>query len=152
MEVTVFHILKTKCASEGEDVFWSRQEGVSDPKATLDNHVRINDPPDNSPLFTYKHARVICPLTKKAFLDRINAVAALLSEESLKGHSIWIGGTLEFLLFRVPFDVMKALGHWSSDTFMLYLCQHVTIIAPYIQDHPILEEFTHYTMPQMRNC
>ena len=59
---------------------------------------------------------------------------------------------MEFLLWGVPFDVMKALGCWLSDTFMLYLHQHVTIIAPYIQDHPILEESTHYTMPRIRNC
>lgn len=65
-------------------------------------------------------------------------IALLLGEESLKSYGIQIGGTLEFLLGGVPFDVMKALGHWSSDTFTLYLQQHATIIAPYIQDHPML--------------
>lgn len=48
-------------------------------------------------------------------------IALLLGEESLKGYGIQIGGTLEFLLGGVPFDVMKPLGHWSSDTFTLYL-------------------------------
>ena len=60
LEVTVFHIPKTKCSSEGEDVFWSC---VSDPKAALDNHFRINDPPADGPLFAYRHARGIHPLT-----------------------------------------------------------------------------------------
>ena len=32
LEVTVFHLPKTKCATEGEDVFWSRQDGITDPK------------------------------------------------------------------------------------------------------------------------
>ena len=84
-------------------------------------------------------------------MDRINTVAASLGEDDLKGHGLWIGGTLEFLLRGVPFDVMKSLGQWSSDVFSLYLCQHAIIIAPYIQDHPILEEFTYYTMPHIRN-
>ena len=82
MEVTVFHIPKAKCTLEGEDVFWSHQ-GVSDPNTTLNNHFKINDP-----LFAYKHARGRCPLTKKVFLDRINMIALLLGEESLKGHGI----------------------------------------------------------------
>ena len=78
-------------------------------------------------------------------------VAATLGEDNLKGHGIQIGGTLEFLLRGVPFDATKSLGCWSSDAFSLYLCQHAIIITPYIQDHPILEEFTWYTMPHVRN-
>ena len=74
-----------------------------------------------------------------------------LGEDSLKGHGIWIGGTLEFLLRGMPFDVMKSLGCWTSEAFTLYPCKHVNIIVPYIQNHPVLEEFTHYTMPQVRN-
>jgi hypothetical protein len=35
LEVTVFHLPKTKCAAQGEDVFWSEQNGTTDPKASL---------------------------------------------------------------------------------------------------------------------
>ena len=48
-------------------------------------------------------------------------ITLLLDKKSVKGHGIQIGGTLEFLLCGVPFNVMKALGCWLSDTFMLYL-------------------------------
>ena len=150
LEVTVFRIPKTKCTSDREDVFWSCQDGITDPKATLDNHLWINDPPAEGPLFAYRHSRGLRPLTKKVFLERINAIAVLLGEQSLKGHGICIRATLEFLFRGVPFDIMKSLGHWSSDSFTLYLCQHATIIAPYIQDLLILEEFTCYTMPRAR--
>ena len=151
LEVTVFHLPKTKCSSEGEDVFWSQQNGITDPKAALENHFRINNPPADGPLFTYRHARGLCPLTKKVFLDRINRIASMLGEDSLKGHGIRIGGTLEFLLRGMPFDVMKSLGCWTSEAFTLYLRQHATIIVPYIQNHPVLKEFTRYTMPWVRN-
>ena len=76
----------------------------------------------------------------------------MLGEDSLKGHGIHIGGTLEFQLRGMPFDVMKSLGRWTSEAFMLYLHQHATIIVPYILNHPVLKEFTHYMMPQVRNC
>jgi hypothetical protein len=151
LEVTVFHLPKTKCASEGEDAFWSRQEGITDPEAMLENHFRINNPPAGGHLFAYKHSKGFRPLTKKAFLDRINTVATSLGEDNLKGHGIRIGGTLEFLLRGVPFDVVKSLGRWSSDAFILYLRQHAVIIAPYIQNHPILDQFARYTMPHARN-
>ena len=152
LEVTVFHLPRMKCATEGEEVFWSHQDGITDPKALLENHLQVNNPPANGHLFAYKHHRGFCPLTKRTFLERINTIATVLGEVDRKGHGIWTGGMLEFLLCRVPFDVMKSLGQWLSEAFTLYLHQHAIIIAPYIQDHPILEEFTHYTMPQARNC
>ena len=151
LEVTVFHLPKTKYAPEVEEVFWLCQDGVMDPKAALNNHLLTNNPPPNGLLFAYKHAKGLRPLTKKVFLDQINSIVPSLGEDSLKGHGIWIRGTLEFLLRGMPFDVMKLLGHWTSEVFMLYLCQHATIIVPYIQNHPVLEEFTHYTMPWVGN-
>ena len=132
-------------------MFWSCQDGITDPKAALDNHLQINNPLAKGPLFAYRHSISLRLLTKKVFLERINMITVLLGEQSLKGHGIHIRVTLEFLLWGVPFDVIKSLGHWSSDSFTLYLHQHATIIAPYIQDHLILEEFTCYTMPCTRN-
>ncbi|KAG2066444.1 hypothetical protein BDR04DRAFT_1030084, partial [Suillus decipiens] len=67
----------------------------------------------------------------------------------LKGHSIRIGGTLEYLLRGIPFDV-KSMGRWSSEAFTLYLPNHAIIMTPYLQDTPIIEPFTRYTMPQLR--
>ena len=54
------------------------------------------------------------------------------------------------LLRGVPFDVVKSMGRWSSDAFLIYLRQHAVIIAPYIQGTPFLEAFTRYTMPRPR--
>ena len=94
LEVTVFHLPRTKCAPEGEDVFWSHQDGVTDPKTALNNHLQTNNPPVDGPLFAYRHAKGLCLLTKKVFLDRINVITLALGEDSLKGHGIRIGGTL----------------------------------------------------------
>jgi hypothetical protein len=80
-------------------------------------------------------------------MNRINTVATSLGLTSLKGHGVRIGGTLEYLLHGVPFDVVKSMGQWSSEAFTLYLRKHAVIMAPYLQGSPIMEAFTHYTMP-----
>lgn len=67
-------------------------------------------------------------MAKKAFIDQINAIMTSLGKDNLKGHGIQIGGTLEFLLWGVPFNFVKSLGCWSSDAFILYLHQYVIII------------------------
>ena len=80
-----------------------------------------------------------------------NAVLWLLWVDPRQGHGICIGSTLEYLLRRVPFDVMKVKGHWASDAFTLYLRKHAQIFAPYMQAAPLLHEaFICYTMPPIR--
>jgi hypothetical protein len=65
----------------------------------------------------------------------------------LKGHSFHIGGTLEYLLRGIPFDVIKSMRCWWSEAFMIYLHDHMLILAPYIQALPSLKPFTQYIMP-----
>ena len=137
----MLHLPITKTAgAEGEDVYWASQEGESDPTAALQNHLRINQPTENSHLFAYqvKHARR--PLTKAKFLQRIGAAARAAGLEPLQGHGIRIGSTLEYLLRGVPFDAMKAKGRWAGDSFQLYLWKHAVIIVPYIQAAPTVHE------------
>ncbi|KAG1829990.1 hypothetical protein EV424DRAFT_1378728 [Suillus variegatus] len=69
---------------------------------------------------------------------------------NLKGHGLRIGGTLEYLLRGVPFDVVKSMGRWSSEAFTVYLRKHALILAPYLQESSALEPFTRYTMPPIR--
>ena len=150
LKVTVFRLPHTKCSANGEDVFWATQEGILDPEAALNNHFAVNNPPPDQPLFSWRHPQGLRPLTRTEFLKRINLAAADLGIESLKGHGIRIGATLEYLLRGVPFDVVKSIGRWSSEAFLLYLRQHAVIIAPYIQGTPLMEAFTRYTLPPPR--
>ena len=95
----MLHLLFTKTAgAEGEDVYWALQEGESDPTEALKNHLRINQPTENSHLFTYQVKHACHPLTKAKFLQRIGAAAHAAGLEPLQGHGIWIGLTLEYLL------------------------------------------------------
>lgn len=153
LPVTKIHLPRTKCSPvEGEDAYWAVQEGPTNPKEALENHLRVN-PATNAEqthLFAWKHVKGMRPLSKRQLLKRTAAAAEAAKQPDLKGHGLRIGGTLEYLLCGVPFDVVKAMGRWSSDTFASYLREHATVLAPYIQASPALEPFTRHTMPPIR--
>ena len=149
-QVTVFKLPRTKCSISGEEVFWAAQEGAFDPKTAISTHFTVNNPPPDQPLFSWRHPNGLRPLTRNEFLKRINLAASELGIDSLKGHGIHIGATLEYLLRGVPFDVVKSIGRWSGNSFILYLRQHAVIIAPFLQGTPIMDAFTRYTMPPPR--
>jgi len=152
LEETVIFIPWTKAARErGEKIFWAKQEGIVDPKNALDNHLRINNPPEEGHLFAYKHNSNMRPMTKSIFLTRISRIASKNNLKKLPGHSIRIGSTLEYLLRGVPFDVVKAKGRWQSEAFKGYLRKHAQIMAPYMQSDPkSYETFVRYAMPPIR--
>lgn len=150
LRVTKIFLPRTKAAVAGEGVFWAQQKDASDPKAAMLNHFTINDPPRDSHLFAWKHKKGMRPLTRSEFWKRISGIVKRADLGNLKGHGLRIGGTLEYLLRGVPFDVVKSMGRWSSEAFTIYLRKHALILAPYLQDSQALEPFTRYTMPMIR--
>ena len=149
LNIMVFTLPKTKCSNEPKDTYWSNQESISDPEKNFQNSLTINTPPPDGPLFAFKHAKGHKPLTRKVFLDSLNEVSTSINLGPLKGHSLRIRGTLEFLLLQgVLCEIMRSLRCWKSNDFILYLCQHTVILPPYIQNSSIFKPFTHYTMPQ----
>ncbi|KAG2056796.1 hypothetical protein BDR06DRAFT_879473 [Suillus hirtellus] len=145
--VTVFHLPRTKTSPTGEDVYWATQSGLVDPLAALTNHLHVNNPSTSDALFSWRHVSGLHVLTHSAFLKCLKEVSTRSGQGDLKGHGIRIGSTLEYLLRGVPFDTVKTMGRWSSDAFVLYLRKHAIILAPYLQDQPVLEPFTRYAMP-----
>lgn len=151
LPVMKFRLPYTKSAkSEGEETFWATQDSPTDPKSALENHLRVNPADSKAHLFAWKHPKGLRPLSKKEFLKRLTSATTAAGLPDLKGHSLRIGGTLEYLLRGVPFDVVKSMGRWSSEAFTIYLRDHALILAPYIQASPSLEPFTRYMMPPVR--
>lgn len=147
--VTACKLPCTKTAPlAGEDIFWATQPGSWDPTARLQAHFDLNETPLNAHIFAYKwKPGQWRPLTRKAFLDRIHSASVGAGLKPLQGHGLRIGGTLEYLLRGVPFDVVKSLGRWSSEAFTRYLRKHAVILAPYLQGTDFLEPFTRIMMP-----
>ncbi|EGN96983.1 hypothetical protein SERLA73DRAFT_124720 [Serpula lacrymans var. lacrymans S7.3] len=150
-DVSELHIPTTKSSPiTGEDIQWAEQVGLTDPKWTLENHLHINAADNRQHLSTWKHTKGLCLLLKKEFIKWLLLIFHAKNLTDLKGHSIRIGGTLEYLLQGVPFDIVKTMGRWSSKAFTLYLRDHANILAPYLQNLSSLEPFTRYTMPPVR--
>jgi hypothetical protein len=142
-KVTTFHIPQTKIVPKergGETLYWAQQEGPADPRAALANHLEINEPSPTSHLFAYRHKGSHRPLTKAIFLARLKKALKDAGRPNKHGHSIRIGATLEYLLRGVPFEAMKSIGRWSSDSFSRYLRKHAQILAPYVQANPKLHQ------------
>ncbi|KAL5487503.1 hypothetical protein ACEPAI_5611 [Sanghuangporus weigelae] len=150
-QVRAFALPSTKTAPDGEEVFWAAQDGPTDPLAAFQNHLEVNSPPSDGPLFAYRSGDSHMPLSKTVFLKCLERAAKNAGLKPLHGHSIRIGSTLEYLLRGVPFDVVKAIGRWASDAFSLYLRKHAQILAPYLQAVPeVHDQFVRLTMPPPR--
>ena len=124
---TVFSLPCTKCLKDGKDVYCAAQPGTVNPISELKIHISVNNLPANGHLFTYIYTGSHPPLTKNTFLNWLNTIAVLLGLKSLKGHAVHINGTLEYLLWGVPFNIIKSMGQWLSDAFTLYLCMHTVM-------------------------
>jgi hypothetical protein len=150
----VFKVPRTKTEIAGEDIYWAPQpSSTSDPLQALQNHLRINNPPPDGHLFAYKYGTSYRPLRKKKFLQRINELLTKVRQETIQGHSIRIGSTLEYLLRGMSFEALKVKGRWSSDAYTKYLRAHAEIMAPFIQENPILrEELVQRTIPPLQRA
>jgi hypothetical protein len=142
---TALFLPHTKSAgSTGEDIFWSAQPSKGDacPDAVLANHFRVNGTPDDAHVFAYRHAGGHRPLTRDVIRQRLARVR-IDGKPMTRFHAFRIGGTLEFLLRRVPFAVVKVKGCWASNAFEVYLRKHAEIIAPYMADEQRLYDTFH---------
>jgi len=148
-QTKVFSLPRTKSSQNGEEVNWARQSGPTDPLAAFDNHLEVNSPPNNGPLFAYKKDCTHRPLTRQAFILHLKKAAKMAGHDDIQGHGIRIGATLEYLLRGIPFNVMKVKGRWASNTFWLYLRRHNQILVPYTQAMPpeTALKFTRIAMP-----
>lgn len=155
MKTTTFNVPETKSSRlEGEQLYWAKQKGDSDPEEALRRHLEFNNPDSDFHLFGYKNKEgKMIPLTKTAFTRRLEKAAKDAKLPTMKGHSIRIGSTLEYLLRGLPFDVMKVKGRWKSDAFHTYLRDHAKVLAPYMQAAPpnIHDEFVRIAIPSARN-
>ena len=154
LQVRTFRLPFTKSAREkGESTSWAQQPGPIDPWEAFENHQHVNAPPPGAHIFAYKANRrkALTPLTKRKVIERIRTITSANDLPNFEGHGLRIGGTLEYLLRGIPFNVVQSMGRWKSDAFQLYLREHAQILAPYLQANPALNlEFVHIAMPPPR--
>ena len=153
LPVMKFHLPITKCEPRGEDIQCAPQTNcITDPQFVLDNHFRLNPAPRDAHLFAWKHPKNgLRPLSRTQVTNKLTEIAKRHKLADLKGHSLRIGGTLFYLLKGVPFDVVKVIGRWAGESFVLYLRLHALILAPYLQTNKqVFDNFVQIAMPPVR--
>jgi hypothetical protein len=126
----MLHLAHTKKhGKSGEDIILCKQHRSSDAISAISEHLAVNIFPDSSPIFAYHTASGERFLTRSKLLERCNSVWTLHGLPSSTGHSFRIGGTTELLMSAVPPDIVKTMGHWTSDSFLHYW-RSLEIIVP----------------------
>ena len=103
-----------------QQVFLAPQLHQLNPISALSNHLKINNPGSNLPLFSFLRNNEHTPLTKPIFLAKCNTIWSQASATRFTGHSFRIGGTTHYLQSGIHPDIIKTLGRWSSDSFLRY--------------------------------
>ena len=49
--------------------------------------------------------------------------------DNVGGHSLHAGSATALAEASIPAYMIQAIGHWSSDTFQIYICRHPVLLA-----------------------
>jgi hypothetical protein len=92
------------------------------PEKAYGNYMKVNaNIPGLAPLFSFDTSNgQWAPMTKEWFMCRCSEIWTNAKLNLLHGHSYRIGGSTELLLAGVPWEVVAALGEWTSLAFLLY--------------------------------
>ena len=116
----LLHLPYTKTHHHGQDIVLVDQRAPINPISLLKNHVRVNGVQQDDLLFSVTSADGRIVLSKKSFLRRCNMIWSALGYPRTTGHCFRIGGTTELLVASTPPDIVKAMGRWSSESFLRY--------------------------------
>ena len=93
------------------------------PVAALVNHLRINQVPQDMPLFSVRSDSSLSHITYTHFSSFLARVikAVGLDSISYSPHSFRRGGAPFAFEAKVPSELIKAQGDWRSDCYLIYL-------------------------------
>ncbi|KZV81807.1 DNA breaking-rejoining enzyme, partial [Exidia glandulosa HHB12029] len=125
---TAIWLPRTKTERAGVWIWLARH--YNDPSYALQHHLDVNGISRDDPLFAYKHdtTGALVPLTRNAFLSRLNEIWRAAGMQTVTGHCFRIGGTTALLRAKVDPEVVKVAGRWKSDSFLRYWRTLDTII------------------------
>jgi len=106
--------------SQGARVVLPAQEGRHNPGVHIAKHIIASGLREGEILASYKERSNVKVMMKKRFMQLCNDVWNLQGESRMTGHSFRIGGATSFLRAGVPPDVVKKMGRWKSDSFLIY--------------------------------
>lgn len=128
----VVHLPRTKTMhSAGGSLFLCHQDGALDAIDALQNHLSVNSLTPSDLLFSFHSPSGAQILSKSHFLCRVSCILDAAGFAHISGHSFRISGTTHLLLsgVQVPPNVVKVMGHWSSEAFLCYW-RNMEVLAP----------------------
>ena len=110
---------KTDPSGSGANVFLGFTGGPLCPVTALGNYLRVR-PPGPGPLFVSADGR---PVSRATFVTgvRVALSSARVDSEGYTGHSFRVSAAMVAARVGIPTHLIKAMGRWSSDAFMVYL-------------------------------
>lgn len=116
------HLPYTKTTQvDGGTLIITNQSGLANPLPLLENHLAVNKPRPEDPLFAYRtDSGKLGFISKKRLMRRCHEILGEESSENLTGHCFRIGGTYEMLRAGVSPDIVQKMGRWKSDVFLRY--------------------------------
>ncbi|KAF7763930.1 hypothetical protein Agabi119p4_8467 [Agaricus bisporus var. burnettii] len=116
---------KTDKFFAGNQVLLRHNNRANDPVNALSAYVTLRDRlfPDVPWLWLTSQG---CPPTRRWFLARFH----LHFDAQFGGHSMRAGGATLLAQHGVPFEIIQAIGRWSSETFRIYIRTHPTLLLP----------------------
>ena len=112
-----------KCAKtypfrRGCFIFIGRGSAPLCPVLALTNYLYLRGP-GVRPLFIFQDGRPLSRALLSSFLQATLQVAGI--SEKFSGHSFRIGAAITAAQRGVPDHLIKAMGRWSSDAYLLYV-------------------------------
>jgi hypothetical protein len=116
------HIPFTKTnRNRGETVAIPEHSSAADPTHAIQVHFVVNWISASLPLCFYldrKGSHLL--LTCNKLLSRVNRILSAGGYNVITGHSFCVGGTSFYLLSGVSPEVVKLIGRWKLDAFLVY--------------------------------
>ena len=119
-QACLLHLPRTKTHHQGQDIVLVNQREPINLIFLLENHIWVNNLMRDRLLFSFTSSEGFSLLTKPLFLQRCNDIWIPLSYPHTTGHCFRIRGTTELLIAGISPEVVKATGHWSSESFHCY--------------------------------
>ena len=110
---------KTDPFGKGVSIYLGKTDSSLCPVSAVLNFLAIRRPGEG-PLFTHQNG---APLTRDQFVRGVKAAlsAAQIAHQNYAGHSFRIGAATAAAAVGVPAHIIKMLGRWSSEAYLLYI-------------------------------
>jgi hypothetical protein len=106
---------------DGAVIYLVKQGHAFDATSAMRRHLSASALDADNLLCAYRDDEgSVCTMDKGLFMDLCNGVWKKTGIGRITGHSFRIGGTTSFLRAGVNPKVVKQMGRWKSDAFLIY--------------------------------